>query len=253
MQKKQKVEEIHSSDWEKNIKRQAQKEKGKKFIIWGAIILISLLGLAGLVKLAERSGPSTTPVVNEKLKEVSLENDIIMGNPAAKVTLVEYADFQCPGCAIYNKIVDEILKAYPNDVRVVYRFFPLSGIHKNAYISARAGYAAWKMNKFKEMKNELFNNQSDWENLDNPEERFLEYAKSIGLDEAKFKALMNSKEAQDAVKAGEADAISIGLNSTPTFFLGKIKITPRNFEEFKKLIDAELSGIDVKVTQPPLQ
>jgi protein-disulfide isomerase len=253
MQKKPKIEEVHPSDWEKNIRRQEQKEKSKQFAIWAGIILISLLGLAGLVKLAERSGPSTTPVATENLKEVSAKNDIIMGNPDAQVTMIEYADFQCPGCATYNPIIEQVLSNYPNNVRVVYRFFPLASIHKNAYISAQAAYAAWKMGKFIEMKDELFNNQKSWENIDNADEEFVKYAVSIGLDADKFRELMNSKEAQDAVKAGEADAISTGLNSTPTFFLGNKKITFRDFEELKSLIDAEISGVTVTVTQPPLQ
>lgn len=250
MQKKVKHEEVNSSDWEKNLKRQEQKEKSKKLMIWGGIILVCIVGLFGLVTLAQRSGPPAEPVTNEKLKEVSTENDIIMGNPKAKVTIIEYADFQCPACASYNTIVEQILSTYPDQVRVVYRFFPIDSIHKNAISSAEAAYAAWKLGKFVEMKDELFNNQANWENMDNAKDEFVKYATSIGLDEAKFTELMNSKEAEKAVRAGQADALAIGLNATPTFFVGNKQVSATGFDDFKTLIDQELGA---KPTTAPLQ
>lgn len=253
MQKKTKPGEIRSSDWEKNLKKEEQKEKGKKLAIWAGIILVVIIGLTVLVKLAENSGPSTEPVVTENLKEVSAENDIIMGNPDAQVTIVEYADFQCPACANYNPVMEQILNSYPDQVRIVYRFFPIESIHKNALISAQAAWAAWKMDKFVEMKDELYGNQAAWEDLDDPRDEFIKYATSIGLDEAEFSELMNSKDAENAVLAGRNDALALGLNATPTFFIGKVQVSARDFNNFKELIDTELSGTEAKTTTAPLQ
>lgn len=253
MQKKTKPQVTHASDWENNLKKQQRMDLMKKIALWGGIILVCIVGLALLVKLAGTSGPPSptdTPTVNEKVKDVSTTNDIIMGNPKAKVTIIEYADFQCPACASFNPVVNQILSTYPADVRVVYRFFPLTSLHKNAIIAGRAGYAAWKLGKFHEMKDELFSNQTTWEGIKDPRDEFIKYAKSIGLDEAKFTDLMNSKEAENALKTGEAEAISIGLNATPTFFIGKKQVSVNGFEDFKKLIDQELSGT---TTTAPLQ
>lgn len=255
------MQTTQTSDWEKNLKKEEQKEKLKKFAMWGGIILASLAGLAILVALAGRSGSTTTePVVKENLPAVNAQNDITVGNPDAQVTVIEYADFQCPGCASYNPTIKQVETTYPNQVLVVYRFFPIDSIHKNAQISAQAAYAAWKLDKFSEMKDELYLNQSNWESLDDPRNEFIKYAVSIGLDEAAFTELMNSKEAEEYVNTARAEAISLGINSTPTFFINKKQVTARTFEDFKALIDAELSSSDTqsnsestKPTLPPLQ
>lgn len=256
MQKKpshQEQNQASNSDWQNNLKKQQRNEMLRKVAIWGGIVIACVAGLALLVKMAGMSGPPTTPVENTRVKAVSADKDIIMGNPAAKVTIIEYADFQCPACASYNPIVNQLLSEYDGRIKVVYRFFPLTSIHKNAKISGQAGYAAWKLGKFHEMKDELYSNQKDWENIGDPEKTFVEYAASIGLDRAKFTELMNSKEAQDAVSAGEAEAINIGLSSTPSFFIGNRQFTPSGYEAFKTLIDEELKASGQQPTTRPLQ
>jgi protein-disulfide isomerase len=262
MQKKPKVQvqEVRSSDWEKNLKKEAQKETLKKIGMWVGIAIASIAGLALLVFLAGRNGPTSEPVINENVRDVNTQEDIIVGNPNAPVALINYSDFQCPACADYNSTLKQIEAMYPEDVVIVYRIFPIDSIHKNAQISAQAAWAAWQMDKFIEMKDELYNNQSSWENLDNPEEEFIKYAGSIGLDEAEFEELMNSSEAEEFVNIQRAESISLGLNATPTFFLGKTRINARTFEDFKALIDAQLGNAEsqsnsesAKPTLPPLQ
>lgn len=249
MQKKQAPQENQGTNWEANLKKQQRSDMMKKAALWGGVIVICFLGLAGLVMVANQSGPTAEPVINEKLKAVS-ENDIVLGNPDAKVVIFKYADFQCPACAAYNSTMNQILTEYDGKVKVVYRFFPLRGIHPNAVISAQAAYAAWKLDKFPDMKNMLYEKQADWESLDDPREVFIQYAKSAGMDPVKFEEIMNSEEAKKAVEDGEKDAIALGLNSTPTFFIGNKQFTPSGFDSIKILIDQELSG---KVTQAPLQ
>lgn len=249
MQKKTHPQENSSGNWEASLKKQQRNEMMKKVALWGGIIIACIAGLAILVKLAQTSGPSAEPVVNQNLKPVS-SNDIVLGNPSAKVVIYEYADFQCPACATYNPIVNQILAEYDGKVKVVYRNFPLKNIHSNAVIAGQAGYAAWKLGKFEDMKNELFNKQGDWEALDDPRSVFVEYAKSLGMDPAKFEDLMNSPEAKKAIEDSEREAIALGINSTPSFFIGNKQFSPGGIEGFKTLIDAELSG---EVTQRPLQ
>ena len=228
-----------SSSWQDNIKKEQRRETGKKFVIWGIIILASVAGLGLLVKLAGTSGPGSEPVVNENVPKIR-DSDILIGDPKAKVTIFEYSDFQCPACAAYNPTLNRLLSEYDGKVNLVYRFFPLRGIHKNAFISSQAGFAAWKLGKFEDMKDTLFDNQTDWENLDDPKETFTSYAKKIGLDEKKFSELMVSGEAKKAVETGEAEALSLGLNSTPTIFIGNKKVSTRTYDDFKKLIEEDL-------------
>jgi protein-disulfide isomerase len=86
----------------------------------------------------------------------------------------------------------------------------------------------------------LYENQASWENLDDPKEIFEGYAQTAGLDIAKFREIMNSDEAKKAVEAGESEAIGLGLNSTPSFFINKNQVKPASYDDFKKLIDEEL-------------
>lgn len=151
-----------SSDWEKETKKHERNELLKKVFIWVAIGAVAFAGLAALVILADRSGgggPNSEPVVNENVPVASTTEDIIIGNPDAKVALIKYSDFQCPACASYNPTLKQIENSYPEDVKIVYRIYPIDSIHKNAAISAQAAWAAWKLGKFSEMKDELYNNQ----------------------------------------------------------------------------------------------
>ncbi len=252
MQKKNHNPSETSSNWQNELKKQERTDMLKKIMMWGAILGVSILGLAGLVLIADKSTSTTeTPIENANLPKMT-ENDIVVGDRNAKVTITEYADFQCPACAGYNSTLNRITEEY-KDVAIVYRFFPLRGIHKNALISGQAGYAANKLSKFSEMKDLLYANQADWENLGDPKEIFEGYASSIGLDVEEFRTIMNSDEAKKAVEDGEKEAIGLGLNSTPSFFIGNKQFSASSYDEFKKLIDEELKTSGSKPTVKPLQ
>lgn len=214
----------------------------KKIAIWAGIIALSIGGLAILVLLAERGGSPDAPVVVHNLPAVTGE-DIITGNPDGKVVLIKYTDFQCPACASYNQTLKTLLQEYPDDLMIVYRHFPLS-IHKNSQNAARAAFSAWKLGKFEEMKDLLYENQDGWGNEGNPEKIFITYAKDIGLDTAKFETIMKSDEAKKKVEDDNSDALSMGFNSTPTFLLGNKRISPRGVDDFRILINAEIEKIN---------
>ncbi len=139
-------------------------------------------------------------------------------------------------------MVNKVLEDYKGKIKLVYRFFPLRSIHKNALIAGQAGYAAWKLGKFAEMKDMLFSNQQDWESLSDPRQVFEGYASSIGLNAEKFRKIMNSDEAKNVVLAGENEATSLGLVSTPSFFIGNKQFVPSGYDDFKKPIDQQLQG-----------
>ena len=241
MQKKNYSEQHETTNWEQGLKKQERTDMFKKIAMWAGIIAVSIAGLAGLVVLADRSSGSSqkAPVESANFPKIN-ENDIVLGDPSAKVTFTEYADFQCPACASYNPVTNRLLEEYKGKAKLVYRFFPLKSIHKNALISGQAAYGAWKLGKFSEMKDMLYDNQKDWENLGDPREIFEGYASTIGLDIEKFTTIMNSDGAKNAVEAGEKEAIGLGLNSTPTFFIGNKRFSPQGFEDFKKLIEEEI-------------
>lgn len=239
MQKKKDLPQNTPSAWQDSLKKDEQKQKFKKIGIWAGIFVVTILFLAGLVKLAQTTAPSTEPVVNANLPKVN-EKDIVVGDPKAKVTITEYSDFQCPSCASANPMINQLLEEYKGKVKLVYRHFPLSQ-HKNAKIAGQAGYAAWKMDKFSEMKDLLFEKQTEWEALADPSGVFESYAASLGLNAEEFKTIMNSDEAKNSINAGEKEALGLGLSSTPSFFIGNRLVGNAGIDDFRALIEEELN------------
>lgn len=163
-------------------------------------------------------------------------------NTSAKVTLTEYADYQCPACAYFHPIVDSLKKAYGEDLAVEYRYFPLNS-HQYGALSARAAQAAKNQGKFLEMHNMLFENQQQWSSTGNPEATFAGYARTLGLDVEQFREELNSSETQQVVMEEKQQGVQRGVSSTPTFYINgeKLQQNPPSFNDFKALIDVYMN------------
>ena len=131
--------------------------------------------------------------------------------------------------------MDQVLKAYPNEVKFVYKEFPLTSIHQNALNAAKAVVAAQKQGKFWEMHDKLFANQRALlpDNL-------KQYAQQIGLDTAKFEKDMTSPEVQKQIDAEMKLAQDAEVRGTPTMFLNGKRVMNRSFEGLKQMIDEAL-------------
>ncbi|MFH1536210.1 MAG: thioredoxin domain-containing protein [Patescibacteria group bacterium] len=206
----------------------------KQLVIYIGVIVLIAGGIFGLSKL-DNASQKSSPV----LPAVLSAKDVAIGNKQAKVIIIEYSDFQCPACASYNDMVNQLLKDYDEKILVVYRFFPLRQ-HKNAFLASQAAYAASLQGKFKEMKDQLFEHQNDWTEEDNARDIFIEYAKTIGLDSDKFQKDMDSNETKKIISDSENSALSLGINSTPTFFINDTQQIFGTYEELKQLIDKSL-------------
>ncbi|NDC38258.1 MAG: thiol:disulfide interchange protein [Proteobacteria bacterium] len=162
------------------------------------------------------------------------------GNPVrgpanAKVTVVEFSDFQCPYCKRGKETVDEIMKAYPNDVKFVFKQLPLP-FHPQARPAAKASVAAMKQGKFWEMHDALFSAQ---ENLG--EAFYLEQAKKLNLNVDKFKADMASAETDEYIKKDEEAAKKLGIGGTPSFAVNGVEVRGAYpVDYFKTIIDRHL-------------
>ena len=139
--------------------------KIKELGVWIGVLAILIGGLWGLVGLVNNSPSPSAPTQIANLPSVS-KDDFAIGTPSARVTLIEYGDFQCPACGSYYPIVKKLESDFPKDLRVVYRFFPLVNVHQNAMPAAQSAYAAGKQNKFWEMHDALYENQNSWANTD---------------------------------------------------------------------------------------
>ncbi|MDP3954273.1 MAG: thioredoxin domain-containing protein [bacterium] len=242
----------------RELKRQErQEEKGqraksktmKRIISWLVVVLVIGGGIFALVKF---SGSAPTQqdggnILSEQLNS----SDHIYGNPEAKVVLLEYLDFQCPACAAYDPLVQELKKEYSDRVAFVVRHFPLRSIHANAQISSQAAEAAGLQGKFWEMHDMIFENQAVWSNGRGAKSIFLGYAESLGLDKDKFEDDLDSSQVKDKIEADLKSGNNSGVNGTPSFFLnGKKIVNPQSLDAFKKLLDSALSDAGVETAVP---
>jgi protein-disulfide isomerase len=160
----------------------------------------------------------------------------VKGPATAKVTIVEFSDFQCPYCKRGRDTMDEVQKAYPNDVKVTFKHFPLS-FHKEAEPAAKASWAAQQQGKFWEFHDALFNNQDKL-----GADFYLATARELKLDEAKFKADMASEAAAKQIKEDSEIASNNGIQGTPGFFVNGVAVRgaypPAHF---KQIIDRWLN------------
>jgi protein-disulfide isomerase len=159
------------------------------------------------------------------------------GPENAKVTIVEFSDFECPFCGKAHDTVEEVMKAYAGKVRLVFRQFPLD-FHKNAQKAAEASLCAHEQGKFWEYHDLLFKNR---EKL--AVEDLKAHATETGLDAAKFNECLDSGKQAKQVADDMAEAKKVGVSGTPAFFINGVMLSGAlPFEEFKKVIDAELTG-----------
>ena len=165
------------------------------------------------------------------------ETDHVRGALDGKVTLVEFADFQCPACGAYEPLIRQVESDNKDILKVVFRHFPLTQIHQNALLAAKASEAAGVQGKFWEMHDLIYEKQTEWSGELNARDFFLTYARTIGLDTKKFADDLNSVVIEDKILAEFKEGINLEVQGTPTFFINGKKITnPSSPEEFNKII-----------------
>jgi protein-disulfide isomerase len=176
------------------------------------------------------------PLPPEKAAKIAEGNVPAFGPADAKVTVVEFSDFQCPFCSKAADASHKVKEKYGDKIRFVFRQFPLS-FHKDAHLASQASLAAHKEGKFWEYHDKLFANQ---QKLDRPS---LEtYAKEVGLNVANFKKALDSKEYASIVDAEMKLGEEVAVQGTPTMFVNGARINdPTNIDLISKAIDDALA------------
>ena len=146
------------------------------------------------------------------------ERDHVQGPANASVTLVEYGDYECPYCRAAVAVVEELQRILPEDLRFVFRHFPLENLHPHARRAAEAAEAAGSQGKFFEMHAALFEQQAALEDED-----LLRYAAELGLDTARFSAELQADTHADRVREDFRDGLRSGVRGTPTFYLDDVR------------------------------
>ncbi|MEX0748924.1 MAG: thioredoxin domain-containing protein [Candidatus Saccharimonadales bacterium] len=209
---------------------------GKGFWVALATVVIVMIGAVWLF-----GDNANAPAANVDEPHAITAEDHTRGPEDAALTLIEYSDFQCPACGGAEPLIQQMLAEYPDDVRLVYRHFPLTQIHAQAYDAARASEAAGRQDRFWEMHDLLFERQQNWSGDAQARTTFESYAEELGLDLEQYEsdfAAVNSRVDRDT-----AIAQQLGVNSTPTFYLNgeALEQNPTSIEVWREIIDSALA------------
>jgi NhaA family Na+:H+ antiporter len=183
--------------------------------------------------MASETGTRLKPPVNNQ--------DHAQGTEDAPVTFVEYGDYECPHCKQAHSIVLELQERLGDQIRYVFRNFPLTTVHPHAQLAAEAAEAAGAQGKFWEMHNTLFKNQNRLEL-----EHLLQYAAELDLDVERFKQELEDHTYANRVREDFLSGVRSGANGTPSFFINSLRYDgPWDIESLKEEIEKPL-GIQVR-------
>lgn len=181
---------------------------------------------------------ATSSTVSNKVENITItKTDHVKGAQDGKLTLVAFEDFQCPACGVYDPLVRQVLQDNKNVLKFVFKHFPLTQIHPNALLAAKASEAAGLQGKFWEMHDMLYDKQADWSTGINARDVIMTYASILKLNTSKFNEDLNSKTLEEKVLADFKEGVALGVQGTPSFFLNGKKIeNPASLEAFNTLI-----------------
>ena len=221
-----------------------------------AIMAVSLMNMWNLNPVAQSLGDRVSRLEAQLKREpegpdptrvhaIRTDGAPSKGPDTAPVTIAEFSEFQCPFCAKADPTVKKIADVYKDQVRIVWKHYPLLSIHEHAMDAALAAEAARNQNKFWEYHDKLFANQESLE-----VERLQQYAKDIGLDLDRFEKDRLNPDTRKRVEADMAEAEALRVNGTPAFFInGRFIRGAQPFEALAKIIDEELTKRNLPV--PP--
>ena len=138
---------------------------------------------------------------------------------SSPVVLEEYGDYQCPPCGMLAPVLKQIEHEYGDQLRVVFRHYPLTKIHKHAMMAAQAAEAARNQGKFSQMHDRLYGTQNAWKDLADGRQTFIGYARELGLNVERFSREMDSPEVQQRIASDMQRGSGVGVSGTPTVFI----------------------------------
>lgn len=208
-------------------------------------VVVTVLVAAGLVVLARGSEYALTVT------------DPVLGNPQAPIIIEEFADFQCPACRLAAVAVEEVVKMYPDKIKVVYKDFPIPG-HEYARFVAAAGLCSAQQGKFAEFYKDVFAKQTDWAAKDQKgvDAMLVSWAGEMKLDVTAFNDCRASRTVKSQIEKDYQEGVKRTVNSTPTFFIdGEKQEGGLTVFQWIQKINAALQkhGLPVDTTTAPVQ
>ena len=207
-------------------------------LLIGTIVgtLLLIVGVAFFFSSTQSTPETETQVVDAAMLAADARHPY--GPEDAAVTIVEFSDFQCPSCRAASPLVKQVMNEYPEDVRVIYRHFPL-GSFPYSQLAAQASEIAGENDLFWEYHDLLFQNQAEWSALRSEgavRDIFVTYAGELGIDTEQFQEKIQSNEYQDEVLADRALGNSLNITGTPTLFVNGQRLSAPN--QLPSLVEA---------------
>jgi protein-disulfide isomerase len=233
------------------------KKSKKPFYIGLAVAAVA--GVAALSYITSQAAKSRLITVDPNLPPVTSEG-YVMGSPDAKVELIEFGDFECPGCGGFAELTEpEIRRDYVNTGKIRFRFIdtPLISIHRNTMNASNAAACADEQGKFWEMHDRIFGTMHIWSGqaTSDPDPHFKTLAREIqGIDASKFDDCVESRRMVPKVQAHLKIANDRGINGTPTFILGNQQFGGLPMAQWRQVLDsavAAASGAAASTTKKP--
>jgi protein-disulfide isomerase len=195
----------------------------KRLLPFLSIIIVLVAAVAGtwifLRSSRESKPPADTSTTDPAAEPPGADPPHVRGNPNAPVTLEEFADFQCPSCGAYYPELKKIEAEFGDKLRVIFRERPLVPPHDHALMAAQAAEAAGLQDRFWEMHDKLYENQTAWSEAKDLVPVFVDYAKQIGLDTDRFMKDLNGEKVATRIFQDGKRVHFLNINSTPTFFV----------------------------------
>jgi protein-disulfide isomerase len=192
---------------------------------WIIFTVVCIVVLGGLIYLSNKDKVNVDSVTTSAIQAASAQNgniaDHVFGNAKSKVVMIEYGDYQCPGCGDAYPIITPLTVKYQDQMAFIFRNFPLTQLHPNAMTAAAAAEAAGLQGKYWEMHNKIYENQSSWNQLsaDSRTSFFVSLAKGLGLNTTTFQTDMNGTAAAQKISYDQALGRKDNVTGTPTFFV----------------------------------
>ncbi|MEX1248818.1 MAG: DsbA family protein [Anaerolineales bacterium] len=209
---------------------------GAGFLVWGSPAATP----ADVVALpTSAAGSQADDIVAQRYDIPIDDDDRILGATDAPITIIEFADFQCPYCQRHAlETYPLLVENYGDQIRFVYKDFPLTSIHPEAFPSALASHCAHEQDKFWEFHDLLYSGR-----LELGSDAYTAYAEELGLDMDQFSTCFAEQRYADAVQADYTFASQLGVSSTPTFFVNGIAVVgAQPYSVFAQIIDYELEN-----------
>ncbi|HSN17859.1 MAG TPA: DsbA family protein [Gammaproteobacteria bacterium] len=215
-----------------------------------ALLILALIYSAVLLFNAKSksSAVGNLDVVQMQFDPSHDDMGVAVGSPDAKVTVREFADYQCPACGGFEPVLQQMRKDYVDTGKVRFVFFdyPIEDRHKNSVVAAQFARCAGDQSKYWQMHDALYANQAQWAGMKDPLDTFLGYSGKLGIDGSRMLACIRMGTTHEDVMRSEAYGDALGLHATPTFAVnGEAYVGGVKYQDLKGLIDQQLTAANV--------